>query len=113
MTHIFVGRNGNRYEIRIQGHADYAKQGDDIVCAAISALSYTLMQSLLEAEEAGIIRGLQQCLDRGDIRAGYESIHHGTAGTILNTILCGFRMVEERYPENCEVILEDRGVGEK
>jgi len=113
MTQIFVGRSGNWYEIRIQGHADYAKQGNDIVCAAISALSYTLMQSLLEAEEAGIIRGLQQCLEQGDIRAGYESIHHGTAGTILNTILCGFRMIEERYPENCKAIFEDRGVGEK
>ena len=113
MTQINIVRNGHWYDISIGGHAGYAQQGEDIVCAAISVLSYTLMQALRDAEEAGIIRSLRQSIESGAVCAGYESIHHGTANTILNTILCGFRMVEERYPDNCKVALADHGRGEK
>ena len=113
MTQVYICCNGRWNEIRIQGHAGYAKEGEDIVCAAVSTLSYTLMQCLRDAEDAGIIRGLSQSIESGDIRASYESIHHGTAHTILNTILCGFRMIEEQYPSHCRVVLVDHGLGEK
>lgn len=32
--------------INVQGHADYAESGKDIVCAAVSTLTYTLISSI-------------------------------------------------------------------
>lgn len=32
--------------INVQGHADYAESGKDIVCAAVSTLTYTLINSI-------------------------------------------------------------------
>ena len=44
MTHIHIDVEGMRLEI--MGHAGYAEIGQDIVCAGISTLAYTLAQSL-------------------------------------------------------------------
>lgn len=107
MTRVDIGRDGNWCDIRIRGHAGYATDGEDIVCAAVSVLGFTLMQCLRDAEDAGIIRGLSQSIESGDIWARYESVHHGTVDTILNTVLCGFRMVEERYPSFCAVCVKE------
>ena len=42
MIKIEIGLN----RLEVQGHAGYAKRGDDVVCAAISALSLGLVHSL-------------------------------------------------------------------
>ena len=41
---IVVSRNDG--EIKIEGHAEYAPEGQDIVCAGVSALTQSLVLSL-------------------------------------------------------------------
>lgn len=41
----------NEHGIRMNGHAGYHKNGQDIVCAAISALTCNLINSLLNLSE--------------------------------------------------------------
>lgn len=110
MTTVCFSRKGNVYEFFVRGHAGYAQPGrEDIVCAAVSVLGYTLLQALREAEKAGVIRCLTERIRSGDLEARFESQHHGTANAIVNTILCGYRLVEERYPDFCRVLVQDGG----
>ena len=44
------------YSLRITGHAGYAPAGQDIVCAAVTILSYALGGMLLRAESEGLLR---------------------------------------------------------
>lgn len=42
---VFV-RNGKYKGLEVSGHADFAKEGKDIVCAAVSALTLNLANSI-------------------------------------------------------------------
>ena len=59
-------RNGNYLEFVSKGHAGYAEEGQDIVCAAVSALIITTVNSLEEYTD-----------DKFDVQEkdGFVSIH--------------------------------------
>ena len=59
-------RNGSYLDFLSRGHAGYAEEGQDIVCAAVSALIVTTVNSLDEFTE-----------DEIEVREddGYVSIH--------------------------------------
>ena len=42
MTHVYIGRQGDRFCLECLGHAGYAESGKDVVCAAVSAICQTL-----------------------------------------------------------------------
>lgn len=44
MTRVYIGRD----HLRITGHSGYGPEGQDIVCAAVSTLSQSLGQALLD-----------------------------------------------------------------
>lgn len=50
MTHIELSNESNEWSIECKGHAGYASVGNDIVCAAISTLTQTLIEYLLEQD---------------------------------------------------------------
>jgi hypothetical protein len=44
---VVIDRSGNTYKgFEVEGHAGYNQEGSDIVCAAVSILSYTVLNSL-------------------------------------------------------------------
>lgn len=45
MIHITI-KYDEWFDIQIEGHAGYAEKGKDIVCAAVSALYQTLVQTI-------------------------------------------------------------------
>lgn len=98
----------------ISGHADYAPHGDDIVCAAVSILGYTALNSLLEV--AGIDEKelsveiddegyMQVLIDEKIIEApGKKDIQ-----VILSTFAIGIETIIESYPKY--ITIEYRGGG--
>ena len=48
MIHITYARHGGEHRLNITGHAGYAPPGQDIVCAAVSALTESLWAWLLQ-----------------------------------------------------------------
>ncbi len=50
--------------IALYGHANYAEPGKDIVCAAVSALVYTLQESVERLTDDDVYRYASQCKDR-------------------------------------------------
>lgn len=84
--------------ITIEGHAGYAPRGQDIVCAAVSTLVQTLMQSLEYL-----------CTDEISyhLKPGWVEIKHGTltkdAQLLLKSFFIGIDMIANDYPENVKL----------
>lgn len=85
-------------ELEVKGHAGQNEKGKDIVCSAISALFYTLAQTLLDSEEmleeAPTIKE-----ENGDgyICCSPKTEYEGNVAIIYRTILIGMQMVAEEY----------------
>ena len=67
--------------VTLRGHADYAPRGEDIVCAAASALVFALIGALEEKEQ---LREL--VIKPGDCRAEWQVIR------------CGLGQLAGKYP---------------
>lgn len=85
MISVHAGLTG----IDIKGHAHYAPQGEDIVCAAASILAMTLLDICEDAE-----------IRRED---GHISIKHGDPAAILFARR-GYKLLADAYPGFVEVI---------
>ena len=81
-------RAGER-RITVSGHAGYAPAGQDIVCAAVSALTYALAGYLEETGQAA----------RSDIRRGYADIEGAEGcGAAFALVRCGMEQLATAYP---------------
>lgn len=92
------------YGLTIKGHAQYAVRGRDVVCAAISALSFSLANKLEKdankisdadvrfEEEATVI----SCTPT----EGYKDECRGAYDVVLE----GFKQMAKAYPQNVKYI---------
>ena len=48
---FFVGNDGSLTGFEISGHSGYASEGEDIICAAVSAMSYLVANTVTEVLE--------------------------------------------------------------
>ncbi len=82
------------------GHTEYAKHGEDILCAAVTILCYCAKHYLEEAAENGLIANLG-C----DINSGYACIrftceHGSEAEKCFSAVTHGFRILAESFPNH-------------
>ena len=87
-------------EIRLNGHAGYAERGNDIVCAAVSALVQTLIYSL---EEMAIDK-IEIATENNQIRSIKYRDLSTTAMLLVNSFFIGVNLIAENYPENLKVV---------
>ncbi len=78
-----------------RGHAGYAEEGRDIVCAAVSVLAFTCVNALES------VAGVQPRVEERD---GFLSIFlpeqaGHDAQTVMKTVLQGFRDLQDAYPK--------------
>ena len=75
--------------VTVHGHAGYAPRGEDIVCAAVSALVYALIGAL---EETGQIRELV-------VRPGFVTVAAKRDDKAFRVVRCGVSQIAARYPQ--------------
>ena len=104
MTFAAFGQNGNHFTMRIDGHAEYGPHGSDIVCAAASALAYTMVRWM--EDHSDYIRAA----DIYEYMNGYVSLNFDTrpdraadVRIAMGVIEGGFRLLADRYPEHVAV----------
>lgn len=88
--------------IALYGHANYAEQGKDIVCAAVSALVYTLQESIEKLTDDNV---------------GFSFLDFATviefdglsteADIIINSFLIGCSLIAGAYPDNVKLIISE------
>ena len=87
-------------ELEITGHADYGKKGEDVVCAAVSALFYTLHTALVCSydmlKEEPVFRDEE---GNGYISCKPKEEYEGNIARSYWTILVGMETISENYPE--------------
>lgn len=100
-TAMFVESEGG-YRIRIFGHANYNPGGPDIVCSACSTLTCTLLQAVLSMEAAGELHDMSYKVDDGDfyLKTKPNNWSEQKFNIILRTIIDGFALLQQKYPEN-------------
>ena len=84
--------------IEVNGHAGYAEYGQDIVCAAISALTQVFVASVEELTEDNI----KYDMGAGNAFIEYENLTE-RAQVLLDSFLLGISMIAEDYPDNVQL----------
>lgn len=88
MIDVAVGLNG----LRVSGHADIAPRGFDIVCAAVSALTLTLIRGLREIALVEITEEVGQ----GNICIEWQKLND-TGKALVDTWFLGICGVANEY----------------
>ena len=93
------------YKLTFEGHAETGEKGKDLVCAAASGYLYQLAQTLKNYE--GIAFRKKPRIDiganRSEIQCKPYSQYAPTIGVIYQTVLNGFLLLAEGYPDNIRV----------
>lgn len=89
MIEVSTGLN----RIHVSGHANTAPRGSDIVCAAVSALTLTLIRGLKEI--AGT--SLYESVEPGNICIEWQTMND-TGKALIDTWFLGICGVAENYP---------------
>ena len=80
--------------LRMEGHAGYAAKGEDIVCAAVSAIWYMVTEKL---KKDGYVSDMHEESGCCELRLKKTDI---VTRTVFDTAFCGFRLLAENYPQN-------------
>lgn len=91
MISVTVTKLTDKCYFQINGHANY-NPGNDIVCASVSILAYTLAGRLAELGESID----KKCIGTGSAFIVFR-INNDTRA-VLDTVMCGLRLLEEKYP---------------
>lgn len=100
--------NRDTYIMTAVGHAGYADEGEDIVCAAISTLIYTLAQNVKDMEDLGWLKKRAVLkLENGDTKITCKPRveRRNAAKLIFTCIQRGIAMLAANYPESLELTM--------
>jgi uncharacterized protein YsxB (DUF464 family) len=81
--------------ITMNGHADYAPHGQDVVCAGVSTLIQTLIQSIEELTNDTIEYSMSP--GRVDIKHGNLSER---AQALVDSFFIGIELIAGEFPDN-------------
>ena len=84
--------------IAVKGHAGYGEYGRDIVCAAVSVLTYNLQESInrLTDDTVGF------CYAPGEAVISFGDVS-GTAKLLIDSFIVGIELLSCSYPDNVEL----------
>ena len=109
MIHAVFYRQGSYVVGKIQGHAGYAENGKDIVCAAASILAFSLAEGLERAQKQGGLQSLMMCHSSGTMCFSFlptperqESVVALTEGMVI-----GFELLSRKFPKFVHVEIEE------
>lgn len=85
--------------ITIEGHAGYAPRGQDIVCAGIS----TLVQTLIQSFEDLCSDTISYHLKKGFVEIKYDNLS-ANGQVLANSFFIGIDMIANRYPDYVTVV---------
>lgn len=85
--------------IEISGHAGYAEPGKDIVCAGVTALTQTLIQSIDDLTDDKI----EYRISPGKVEVEYRNLSEKSK-TLVDSFFIGVSMIADEFPEYVRVV---------
>jgi uncharacterized protein YsxB (DUF464 family) len=92
---------------QVQGHAGAGKCGSDIVCAAVSVLTRTMIRTL-SGREGITLKGNAGVRGNFQMEAEYQSEGREFLAAAGAFLIEGLLSVSEEFPDNCRVNIERR-----
>lgn len=100
MIRVYYARDGNAHELSIDGHADYAERGQDIVCAGVSALAQALLGWLDQCSQ--YVTELQgPVVQQGRLWVNCRGNKKVTIA--FQVMLMGMKQIADAYPNHVEL----------
>ncbi len=95
---------------RASGHTGYAEAGEDIVCAAVSALTQATLNGLKSVLKAPVMFEIDDEAALLEARLTPEATEEQVrqAQLLLQTLLEGLQAIERSYPRNVRIFFEER-----
>ncbi len=95
---------------RAEGHTGYAEAGEDIVCAAVSALTQATLNGLKSVLKAPVMFEIDDEAALLEARLTQEATEEQVrqAQLLLQTLLEGLQAIERSYPRNVRIFFEER-----
>ena len=104
MTEISVAHeDGIAVGLSVQGHTGYAPRGEDVVCAAVSALVQSLLfgfESVLEAEG---VKWYQND-SKARISMDWRNVPGREKDVLVRTVIGSLREIARIYPDNVRML---------
>ena len=99
MICIEMSQKSGVYTLKTQGHAEYAEPGKDIVCAAVSILVFTLIESIDERDlsERSVI---EQESGKVLVSVKPKQSTEVKIRAVFEVIKNGFLLLEKNYKKN-------------
>ncbi len=106
MTKFYYREYYDNLIISIEGHAGFESYGKDIVCAGISTLAYTLLNSLCDEEAADNIKFIKKIVREGYMYFEFSFFDYSKTRVkgITDALINGFLMLEDSYPQHIKVV---------
>ena len=99
MIHINANRkDGKIVYLSVKGHADYATEGKDIVCSAISAIVVGGINALTNPKDFNLK------VEKGDVEVSVKAKASEHDYEVLETVLIQLKSVEETSSKYVKVI---------
>ncbi len=99
ITVTVTRENGNPVGFSVSGHANMGEYGEDLVCAAVSAIVQTAILGITEVchIQAGVSiqEGQTLCILSKD--TDQDAVRR--AGIVLDTMIAGLRSIQASYPK--------------
>ena len=94
MIHIRIAtRHSQCIQVETRGHAEYAEEGQDIICAAVSVLMVNTANSLEQLTDDGFT-----CEeDDGYVAIAIEQEASDAAILLMNSLRLGLESIQETY----------------
>ncbi len=92
--HVLYDEDKDYLGFRVNGHALYADEGFDIVCAAVSAITFGMVNSTEMLTHADII---YETAESGFIRFKYATKPGHDAKLLFRSMLLSISNIEEQY----------------
>lgn len=102
----FKKNSGKILEFNIEGHAGYGEEGEDIVCSAVSAISYTIVNGITEVLKINVEHNIKDGFLQLSLR-GNSLEEIGKCQVLLETMLLGFKSMEISYGDYIKVQVEE------
>ena len=95
LTVVFIERNGEKAGFSCEGHAGYAQEGEDIVCSAVSALTFNTANSIEAFTDDPLI--VEHSEDGGYLSVLLKETISDRSKVLLDSLELGLKMIEETY----------------
>ena len=101
MTKVLYRECYDNFLIIVEGHSDFAEYGEDVVCAGISTVVFTLVNCIRDEEAKGRLKIIKDIVRDGYVCLEIESFDYAKERIegITDACITGLSILAEHYPE--------------